>query len=151
MVLISPILERDESGVLWNTAAVISNSGNFLGKYRKYHIPSMPGRHNESTYYTQGNLGHPVFETEFGRIAINICYGRHHPQHWMMFGINGAEIVFNPAATVNDFVIIWTIFPRRNQLLIRLFFVLDSIIHVVDLGDRGKKCRHRQQLFHCSD
>ena len=35
-----------------------------------------------------------------GKIAINICYGRHHPQNWMMYGINGAEIVFNPSATV---------------------------------------------------
>ena len=35
-----------------------------------------------------------------GIIAVNICYGRHHPQNWMMYGINGAEIVFNPSATV---------------------------------------------------
>jgi beta-ureidopropionase len=31
---------------------------------------------------------------------VNICYGRHHPLNWQMFGINGAEIVFNPSATV---------------------------------------------------
>jgi beta-ureidopropionase len=48
----------------------------------------------------ESTLGHPVFETQFGKIAVNICYGRHHPQNWMMFGINGAEIVFNPSATV---------------------------------------------------
>ena len=40
------------------------------------------------------------FQTKYGRIAINICYGRHHPQNWMMYGLNGAEIVFNPSATV---------------------------------------------------
>ena len=33
-------------------------------------------------------------------MAINICYGRHHPLNWLMFGLNGAEIVFNPSATV---------------------------------------------------
>ena len=48
----------------------------------------------------EGENGHPVFETEFGKVAINICYGRHHPLNWLMFGINGAEIVFNPSATV---------------------------------------------------
>ena len=48
----------------------------------------------------EGNTGHRVFETQFGKIAINICYGRHHPQNWMMYGVNGAEIVFNPSATV---------------------------------------------------
>ena len=35
-----------------------------------------------------------------GRIGINICYGRHHPLNWMAYGLNGAEIVFNPSATV---------------------------------------------------
>lgn len=40
MVVVSPILERDEvQSTLWNTAVVISNSGNVLGKSRKNHIP----------------------------------------------------------------------------------------------------------------
>ncbi|KAK7793874.1 hypothetical protein R5R35_014153 [Gryllus longicercus] len=101
MVIVSPILERDErhSDVLWNTAVVIDNTGRILGKHRKNHIPRV-GDFNESTYYSEGNTGHPVFETAFGRIAVNICYGRHHPLNWLMFGLNGAEIVFNPSATV---------------------------------------------------
>lgn len=32
----------------------------------------------------EGDTGHPVFETAYGRIAINICYGRHHPLNWMV-------------------------------------------------------------------
>lgn len=48
----------------------------------------------------EGDTGHTVFDTQFGRLAVNICYGRHHPQNWMMYGVNGAEIVFNPSATV---------------------------------------------------
>ncbi|XP_065214156.1 beta-ureidopropionase isoform X1 [Planococcus citri] len=101
MVIISPILERDElkNDVIWNTAVVIDNEGKVLGKHRKNHIPRV-GDFNESTYYMEGNTGHPVFKTKFGKIAINICYGRHHPLNWLMFGINGAEIVFNPSATV---------------------------------------------------
>ncbi|XP_043464132.1 beta-ureidopropionase [Leptopilina heterotoma] len=103
MIIISPILERDfEHGeTIWNTCVVIGNDGRVIGKHRKNHIPRI-GDFNESTYYAEGNTGHPVFETCFGRIAINICYGRHHPQNWMMFGINGAEIVFNPSATVGE-------------------------------------------------
>lgn len=65
------------------------------------HIPRV-GDFNESTYYMEGNTGHPVFETAFGKIAINICYGRHHPLNWLAFGLNGAEIVFNPSATVGE-------------------------------------------------
>jgi beta-ureidopropionase len=102
MTIISPILERDEihGDILWNTAVVISHQGKYLGKTRKNHIPRV-GDFNESTYYMEGNLGHPVFDTPWGKIAINICYGRHHPQNWMMYALNGAEIIFNPSATVS--------------------------------------------------
>lgn len=65
------------------------------------HIPRV-GDFNESTYYMEGNTGHPVFQTSFGKIAVNICYGRHHPLNWLAFGLNGAEIVFNPSATVGE-------------------------------------------------
>uniref|UniRef100_U3IMJ5 Beta-ureidopropionase 1 n=1 Tax=Anas platyrhynchos platyrhynchos TaxID=8840 RepID=U3IMJ5_ANAPP len=51
MVVISPILERDEihGGTLWNAAVVISNSGAVLGKSRKNHIPRV-GDFNEVRY-----------------------------------------------------------------------------------------------------
>ncbi|MEZ4445021.1 MAG: nitrilase-related carbon-nitrogen hydrolase [Polyangiaceae bacterium] len=101
MVIVSPILERDElhGGTIHNTAVIIGNRGNIIGKHRKNHIPRV-GDFNESTYYMEGDTGHPVFATQFGRIGVNICYGRHHPLNWLMFGLNGAEIVFNPSATV---------------------------------------------------
>ncbi|MFT5356628.1 MAG: beta-ureidopropionase [Polyangiales bacterium] len=101
MVIVSSIFERDEvhGGTVHNTAVVIGNRGNIVGKHRKNHIPRV-GDFNESTYYMEGETGHPVFATQFGRIGINICYGRHHPLNWLMFGLNGAEIVFNPSATV---------------------------------------------------
>ena len=49
MVIVSPILERDDQDVLWNTAVVIGNNGNVIGKHRKNHIPRV-GDFNESTY-----------------------------------------------------------------------------------------------------
>jgi len=61
MVIISPILERDEYNVIWNTAVVVDNHGAVLGKHRKNHIPRV-GDFNESTYYMEGNTGHPVFK-----------------------------------------------------------------------------------------
>lgn len=54
----------------------------------------------QSTYYMEGDTGHTVFQTQFGKIAVNICYGRHHPLNWFMYSMNGAEIIFNPSATV---------------------------------------------------
>ncbi|XP_067034943.1 beta-ureidopropionase-like [Acropora muricata] len=101
MVIVCPILERDvvNQDKIFNTAVIISNNGSVMGKTRKNHIPRV-GDFNESTYYMEGDTGHPVFQTQFGRIAVNICYGRHHPLNWLMYAINGAEICFNPSATV---------------------------------------------------
>mmetsp|Transcript_10893 Transcript_10893/g.21690 ORF Transcript_10893/g.21690 Transcript_10893/m.21690 type:complete len:397 (+) Transcript_10893:2-1192(+) len=124
MVVICPILERDEShcDVIWNTAVVIDEHGKILGFHRKNHIPRV-GDFNESTYYMEGNTGHPVFETSFGRIGINICYGRHHPLNWMAFGLNGAEIVFNPSATVGALSEpLWPI-EARNAAIANGYFV----------------------------
>lgn len=125
MVIVSPILERDEihGDTIWNTAVVISNNGKYMGKHRKNHIPRV-GDFNESTYYYEGNTGHPVFETQFGKIAINICYGRHHPQNWMMFGLNGAEIVFNPSATIGALSEpLWSI-EGRNAAIANSYFTV---------------------------
>lgn len=124
MVVICPILERDitHADVIWNTAVVIDENGSVIGYHRKNHIPRV-GDFNESTYYMEGNTGHPVFETSFGRIAVNICYGRHHPLNWMAFGLNGAEIVFNPSATVGSLSEpLWSI-EARNAAIANNFFV----------------------------
>lgn len=60
--------------------------------------------------------------TFIGKIAINICYGRHHPLNWLMFGINGAEIVFNPSATVGKLSEpLWPI-EARNAAIANSFF-----------------------------
>ncbi|XP_007042835.2 PREDICTED: beta-ureidopropionase [Theobroma cacao] len=124
MVIINPILERDvnHGETLWNTAIIIGNHGNIIGKHRKNHIPRV-GDFNESTYYMEGNTGHPVFETAYGKIAVNICYGRHHPLNWLAFGLNGAEIVFNPSATVGELSEpMWPI-EARNAAIANSYFV----------------------------
>jgi predicted amidohydrolase len=53
MVIISSILERDDHGVLHNSAVVIDNHGDILGKQEKGHIPRV-GDFNESSYYMEG-------------------------------------------------------------------------------------------------
>ena len=42
----------------------------------------------------------PVFETRVGKVGVYICYDRHFPEGARCLGLNGAEIVFNPSATV---------------------------------------------------
>lgn len=100
MVIILPILERDTlMDMVWNTAVCIGHKGNVVGKSRKYHIPRV-GDFNESTYYMEGNTGWPVFDTKFGKIGVPICYSRHFPNTYLAHALSGAEILFNPSATV---------------------------------------------------
>ncbi len=99
MVIVVPIYEEEMTGVYYNTAAVIDADGKFLGKYRKNHIPQVKGFW-EKFFFKPGNLGYPVFKTAYANIGVYICYDRHFPEGARLFGLNGAEIVYNPSATV---------------------------------------------------
>lgn len=79
IVIVLPVYEEDQPGVLYNTAAVIDADGSYLGKYRKHHIPHLP-KFWEKFYFRPGNLGYPVFDTAVGKIGVNICYDRHFPR-----------------------------------------------------------------------
>ncbi len=100
MVIIVPLYEVESTGVYYNTAAVIDADGSYLGKYRKNHIPQVAPGFWEKYYFKPGNLGYPVFQTRYAKVGVYICYDRHFPEGARELGLNGAEIVFNPSATV---------------------------------------------------
>ncbi|MNK76861.1 N-carbamoyl-D-amino acid hydrolase [compost metagenome] len=100
MVIVVPVYEEDLAGVYYNTAAVIDADGKYLGKYRKNHIPHCAPGFWEKFYFKPGNLGYPTFKTAYGTIGVYICYDRHFPEGARLLAMNGAEIIFNPSATV---------------------------------------------------
>ena len=100
LVLIVPVYEEEMAGVFYNTAAVLDADGSYLGKYRKTHIPHLAPGFWEKFYFKPGNSGYPVFATSVATIGVYICYDRHFPESARALGLNGAEIVFNPSATV---------------------------------------------------
>ena len=100
MVMVVPVYEEEAKGVYYNTAAVLDADGSFLGKYRKNHIPHCLPAFWEKFYFKPGNLGYPVFKTRYATIGVYICYDRHFPEGARALGLAGAEIVFNPSATV---------------------------------------------------
>ena len=99
MAMVIPVYEREMAGVYYNTAAVVDADGTYLGKYRKNHIPQTSGFW-EKYFFRPGNLGYPTFQTKYARIGVYICYDRHFPEGARALGLNGAEIVYNPSATV---------------------------------------------------
>jgi N-carbamoylputrescine amidase len=98
LVMVLPMYEVEQTGVYYNTAAVVDADGTYLGKYRKHHIPQVKGFW-EKFYFRPGNGGYPVFETAVGKVGVYICYDRHFPEGWRALGLNGADVVFNPSAT----------------------------------------------------
>ncbi|MFC5652221.1 nitrilase-related carbon-nitrogen hydrolase [Paenibacillus solisilvae] len=105
VVIVLPIYEREGIAAYYNAAAVIDADGAYLGKYRKHHIPHVAAGGDgcgfwEKYYFKPGNRGYPVFETAYAKIGVYICYDRHFPEGARMLGLSGAEIVFNPSATV---------------------------------------------------
>ncbi len=99
MAMVIPVYEKVQRGVYFNTAAVVDADGSYLGKYRKQHIPQVAGFW-EKFFFTPGDGGYPVFKTRYATIGVYICYDRHFPEGARALGLNGAEIVFNPSATV---------------------------------------------------
>ncbi|MCE5270969.1 carbon-nitrogen hydrolase family protein [bacterium] len=90
MYIIVGILENDH-GVLYNTALLIDRQGQVAGRYRKVHLPldDLEGG------VTPGD-SYPVFDTDFGRIGIMICYDLQFPEPSRAMTIQGAEVLFCP-------------------------------------------------------
>ena len=94
-VLPISIYEKD-GNVLYNTVAML-DSGNFLGIYRKTHIPD-DHFYQEKFYFTPGNTGFKVFDTSVGRVGVGICWDQWFPETARNLTINGAEIILYPTA-----------------------------------------------------
>jgi N-carbamoylputrescine amidase len=109
--IVLPFYERGRvPGEFYNSAVLIGPDGEMIpgtlpdGRtvhcYRKCHIPDTysyePGLNER--YYFRGGPGFPVFETDFGRVGILICYERSFPEAWRMLAVQGAQIAFCPVA-----------------------------------------------------
>lgn len=97
VVIIASLFEKRTHGIYHNTTAVIDADGSYLGKYRKMHIPDDPAFY-EKFYFTPGDLGYKVFQTQFAKIGILICWDQWYPEASRITALMGAEILFYPTA-----------------------------------------------------
>jgi len=135
MVVVLPMYEEEQPGILYNTAAVIDADGSYLGKYRKTHIPQVKGFW-EKFYFRPGNLGYPVFDTAVGKVGVYICYDRHFPEGWRALGLNGAEIVFNPSATSRGLsAYLWQLEQTASAAANMYYVGAINRVGIEDLGD----------------
>jgi len=90
MYIVAGVYER-EGAALYNTAVLIDRQGKVAGKYRKVYLP----REEIEGGLTPGN-DYPVFETDFGRIGMMICWDSQYADPARALAVQGAEIIFLP-------------------------------------------------------
>jgi N-carbamoylputrescine amidase len=135
LVMVLPMYEQEQPGVLYNTAAVIDADGRYLGKYRKNHIPHVKGFF-EKFYFRPGNLGYPVFDTAIGKLGVYICYDRHFPEGWRALGLAGAQLVFNPSATSRGLsAYLWQLEQPAAAVANEYFIGAINRVGIEELGD----------------
>ena len=92
MYLVAGLIERDGHGI-YNTSVLIDRRGMVAGKYRKVYLP----REEIEGGLTPGSAC-PVFETDFGRIGIMVCWDAEYIEPARALAYQGAEVVLVPAA-----------------------------------------------------
>ena len=88
--IVAGIYERDGK-IVYNTAVLIDRKGALAGKYRKTHLP----REEWEAGITPGK-DYPVFDTEFGKVGLAICWDVQFPEPCRAMAIKGAEMIFLP-------------------------------------------------------
>lgn len=92
MYIVAGIAEQGATGTVYNTAVIIGRDGEVVGAYRKTHIFTP----TESSFALGSEL--PVFDLDFGRVAIPICYDLEFPEPARVLCLKGAEILLSVAA-----------------------------------------------------
>jgi N-carbamoylputrescine amidase len=97
VVIVASLFEKRAEGLYHNTVAIIDNHGEFLGKYRKMHIPDDPLFY-EKFYFTPGDLGFKSFATDYGKLGTLICWDQWYPEAARLTALRGAEVLLYPTA-----------------------------------------------------
>ena len=114
-------MNEKEDGAIYNTAVIIDRNGKVCGKYRKIHLPLF-----EAEWGTSPGDSHGVFDLDFGRIGVIICYDQMFPESSRTLALMGAEIIFLP--TQGEDEVVQRAIARTNG------------VHVVVSGYQSPSC-----------
>ncbi len=97
----APNVYLTEGGKCYDTTFLIDRKGAAAGVQKMVHIAQAP-QFYEQDYYTPSDTGFHVFDTEFGRIGIVICFDRHYPESVRTEALMGADLILIPTANVKS-------------------------------------------------
>lgn len=93
--------EKDAEGNVYNTSYIFDCEGKQIGKHRKVHLFDIDVKggqtFKESDTLTAGDSD-TVFDTEFGKIGVMLCFDIRFPELSRMMVNDGAKVIFVPAA-----------------------------------------------------
>lgn len=93
LFLVAGMIEEDNNK-LYNTSVLVGPQG-YLGKYRKIHL-----FWDEFDFFEKGNVELPVFDIEFARMGMLICFDWVFPEVWRILALKGAEVICHPSNLV---------------------------------------------------
>ena len=111
LYLVAGLVER-AGPAIYNSAVLLGRDGALVGKYRKTHLA-----------FAEGLIGvcpadaYPVFDTDFGRVGIEICYDHFFPEVARSLALQGAEVLFLPIwGDVRDGDYCWRVTARARAI-----------------------------------
>ncbi|KOO04575.1 N-carbamoylputrescine amidase [Vibrio nereis] len=96
--VVIPVSYFEKAGnTFFNSLVMIDADGSVLENYRKSHIPDGPG-YSEKYYFSPGDTGFKVWQTQFGKFGAGICWDQWFPELARSLALHGAEAIFYPTA-----------------------------------------------------
>ncbi len=132
-------LYEREGKILYNTAVLLDREGRVAGKYRKTHLP----REEVEAGLTPGSE-YPVFQTDFGKVGMMICWDLQFPEPSRALALKGAELILLPIWGGSD------ILARARAMENHVFLITSSYdmkTFIVDpKGDVAAEATREQPL-----
>ncbi|WP_226793559.1 nitrilase-related carbon-nitrogen hydrolase [Bacillus sp. B1-b2] len=109
-MVIPTVTYKEQPGVLFNSAIVINRQGVIEGSYDKTHLWA-----GERNYFREGSE-YPVFQLDFGKIGIMICYDGGFPEVSRKLALAGAELLVCTSAFPMIDKDMWDIYFKARSL-----------------------------------
>ncbi len=96
-IYVSPNMYVQQDDGCYDTSFLIDRWGKVVGDAEMVHVISVP-QFYETEYYEPSKVGFQVFDTDFGRVGIVICFDRHLPESIRTCAAMGAQLIIIPTA-----------------------------------------------------
>ncbi|MBQ0064560.1 MAG: carbon-nitrogen hydrolase family protein [Firmicutes bacterium] len=100
-IMAIPNLYFEENGKTFDASFLIDKTGKILGNQKMVHIAQAENFYEQDYYYPSDD-GFKVFDTEFGKLGMVICFDRHYPESIRTEVLMGAECIFIPTANTKQ-------------------------------------------------